>query len=378
VRDRPSDSVELIVPTRPAAAADTLKERRGGSIHAPDVGITRFQQAGGEGWLRRPTQPGQIKTRAVEGTHSSNACTESDTRSKDVARSVAFYTTHLGFALEHPQIERGRQFQLDARCRTENERLDERQACCAHHLLMREQFSQPLRQEVGELQRIVDIEVAGAVLPLPALLVPVTSPGRLLISTRNSLPTRKPVRGDSLRFSWLSHSLRFGDADRCIRARSRSFAGSLPRRAAPRDSRASTPASGVGTLGATARTFDRSRPPALGLVLAHLARLAGGARPRSARDGRRLAPLRLSSVLGLEEPTANGPGERPARRPRVDPDRVRRQSPLACASDPWRAAETWHHREPVNGREVHGPAPTVTVADVADVPREPHRAGGGR
>jgi len=131
------------------------------------------------------------------------------------------------------------------------------------------------------------------------------------------VPTRKPVRGDSLRFSWLSHSLRFGDAHRHIRARGRRFAGSLPQRAAPRDSRASTPATGFGTLRAIAREFDRSRPPPLDLVLVHLDQLAGGTRPRETRDGRRLAPTWLSPILDLEEPTTHGSGERPGRRPHV-------------------------------------------------------------
>jgi hypothetical protein len=69
---------------------------------------------------------------------------------------------------------------------------------------------------------------------------------------------------------------------------------------------------GFGTLVATARASDRSRPPALGLVLAHLDRLSGGARPREARDGRCLAPPRLSPMLDLEESTAHEPGERTA------------------------------------------------------------------
>ena len=57
---------------------------------------------------------------------------------------------------------------------------------------------------------------------------------------------------------------------------------------------------------------------------------------------------------------------------------VGRQSPLGCASDPWRAAETRHLREPVHGREVHKSAPAVTLADLADVLGESPRAGGGR
>jgi hypothetical protein len=51
---------------------------------------------------------------------------------------------------------------------------------------------------------------------------------------------------------------------------------------------------------------------------------------------------------------------------------------LGCASDPWRAAETRHHREPVHGREVHEPAPAVTIAELADVLGESPRAGRGR
>jgi hypothetical protein len=42
------------------------------------------------------------------------------------------------------------------------------------------------------------------------------------------------------------------------------------------------------------------------------------------------------------------------------------------------AAETRNHREPVNSREVHGPAPKATVADVAAVPRQLPQPSDGR
>jgi hypothetical protein len=48
------------------------------------------------------------------------------------------------------------------------------------------------------------------------------------------------------------------------------------------------------------------------VVLAHVDRLADIARPREARNGRGMAPSRISPVLDVEEPTARRSAEHPA------------------------------------------------------------------
>ena len=129
------------------------------------------------------------------------------------------------------------------------------------------------------------------------------------------VPTRKPVRSDSLRFRSPSNSL--GSVPFAA------FTESLARGAAPRDSRAQTPTSGAGTLPPTACcSSDRSRPHALGLVLAHLDRMAGGARSRATGHRRRVAPARVPPVLDLEEPTPPGSAKHTGRCPRLDPHHV--------------------------------------------------------
>ena len=103
-----------------------------------------------------------------------------------------------------------------------------------------------------------------------------------------------------------------------------------------------------------------------------------GARPRATGHRRRVAPAWVPPVLDLEEPTPHRPADRTGRCPRVDPHDVSGQSALGCTSHPRRAAEARDRPESVHRREVHGASPTPTVADVADVPREPRRPGDGR
>ena len=166
----------------------------------------------------------------------------------------------------------------------------------------------------------------------------------------------------------------YDDAGRCDCFQYALFAGALACGPAPRDSGAPTPTARAESVAITTRSADTSRPSALGLAVAALDRMATGARPRAAGDRRRMAPPRLPPVLDLEEPTPHRV-DRPYR-PTSAPDShdVRRESALGCASDPWRAAEAGHRRESVDRREVHGPAPTPTVADVANVPGQPRRA----
>ena len=65
------------------------------------------------------------------------------------------------------------------------------------------------------------------------------------------------------------------------------------------------------------------------------------------------------------------PTDRAGGRPRVDPQDVAREPALGCASHPRRAAKARDRAESVHRRKVHGPSPTATVADLANVPGEP-------
>ena len=103
-------------------------------------------------------------------------------------------------------------------------------------------------------------------------------------------------------------------------AKLRAFA----RRAAARGAGVAAPAAGAAAVAASAAAARAGGPPALGLAVPRLERVAHGARHRQTGDRHRLAPPRLPLVLDVEEPPADRATDRALRRPRADSDACRR------------------------------------------------------
>ena len=116
----------------------------------------------------------------------------------------------------------------------------------------------------------------------------------------------------------------------------------------------------------------------MGLALAHLVQVAHNDGARETRDGHRLASAGLSSLLDMEISTSSGPSECACGTPIVDSEDIGRQSVVGRAEGSRRTPQTWHRRESSNRLEIHvSPAATV-ITDLAELPRESHRADHGR
>src|SRR5262249_36126360 len=61
------------------------------------------------------------------------------------------------------------------------------------------------------------------------------------------------------------------------------------------------------------------------------------------------------------------------RHPRFDPDNQPRQPVVGCATDSWRAVETWYQYRPVDCRQVHVTAWRPTLSRLAGFPAQSHR-----
>ena len=133
---------------------------------------------------------------------------------------------------------------------------------------------------------------------------------------------------------------------------------------------------------------NRSRPQRLRLTQAdrmlwvwlskRLGRMAGSHRDRQARDGPRLAPSRLPALLDVEEPTPPGSTGRSSGRPPVDSHDGGGQPVVGRATHSRRTPEAGHRRESGDRCEVHAPAPTAALPDVAHVSHESCRPDHGR
>ena len=117
--------------------------------------------------------------------------------------------------------------------------------------------------------------------------------------------------------------------------------------------------------------LTRFGPDALGMVLARRVAVAVGARDRQTRNRHQLASARVSPVLELEEPTPDGSAAGRSRSPHADPNNVDSQSVVGCPSHSRRVVETRRDDLASDRREIHRPAPTTTLAAVADLPGEP-------
>jgi hypothetical protein len=110
----------------------------------------------------------------------------------------------------------------------------------------------------------------------------------------------------------------------------------------------------------------------MGMALPILERLAIRPRRRPTRNGDRLAPARIPSVLELEEPPSARAAHCVARGHQFDPQDESGQSSLGCASHPRGTAEARVRPVTSHGGQVHGPAPEAAVAELAHVSDEPH------
>ena len=86
----------------------------------------------------------------------------------------------------------------------------------------------------------------------------------------------------------------------------------LTRGPAARGARVTALAAGAGAVARSAAASQPGRPPALGVVIARMERMANRARVRQARDGPRLASPRLPPFLDMEEPSSPGSTDRAA------------------------------------------------------------------
>ena len=132
------------------------------------------------------------------------------------------------------------------------------------------------------------------------------------------------------------------------------------------------------SIAPSAPSRHRGRSSALDVVIAHVERVAAGARSRQARHRARLAPTRLPPVLGVEESPPDGSSSRSPGDPYVDSSNGYRESALGCAADSRGTAEAGDRGESVDRCEVHAATRYATIADVADLPGQPCRPDRGR
>jgi hypothetical protein len=87
-----------------------------------------------------------------------------------------------------------------------------------------------------------------------------------------------------------------------------------------------------------------------------------------------MAQPRVAALLEVEEPTPTGSTGRFARRPPIDSCHGGDQPVVGCAAHSRRTPETRHRRQSGHGREIHAPAPTTALSEVADVSHESGRS----
>jgi len=124
-------------------------------------------------------------------------------------------------------------------------------------------------------------------------------------------------------------------------------------------------------------TADGDGPALLGSAVEAVDELATFAAGGAARDGGRLAPAGVQTLLGVEESAPIRSAHDQCRAPRSDLADEPRQSALGRAEDPRRAAEAWPDGVSGDGVEVHAPTSTAAIASVAHVFEE-SRPGSNR
>jgi len=120
--------------------------------------------------------------------------------------------------------------------------------------------------------------------------------------------------------------------------------------------------------GAPAATAaDGDGPTLLGAAVKVVDELAAVAAPGAAGDCGRLAPPRVSALLGVEEPPTIRSADDQSGTARSNSADEPRQSSVGRTTNPRRAAEAGRNGLASDGVEVHGPTSSAAVAGVAHV-----------
>jgi hypothetical protein len=142
-------------------------------------------------------------------------------------------------------------------------------------------------------------------------------------------------------------------------------------------SRAPATVGGTESIPPPTSSLHHWRSRVLGVAVADVERLALGVDGRPASHRPRLASSWISLVLAMEKPSAKRTALGPSRRPCADPDHVRRKPTLGRTTHSRRIAQAPSCDQRGVSRQIHGPASTATVADVAHVHHQSQRATHG-
>src|SRR5262249_51398574 len=116
--------------------------------------------------------------------------------------------------------------------------------------------------------------------------------------------------------------------------------GAFARHTSARSTGVTTPTGGAPAHSTAAVAAHEDGPLALGHARASLDGMADSGRYRQTGVRHRLAPTRLSTVVGLEEPPPDGATGCAGRHPFADSHDGAGEPALGCAADPWRTAQT--------------------------------------